>query len=375
MKNKRILVFLPNFSYKNTHGQTFIQTRIDQYLKNNYKIDLISLSKNKVIKKNRNYRIYYFQNYSEIEDFLFSNINNYNKIFIHFITFQIIKILNNFKKLNLFIWIHGIEGQKWTWYKFDLFLKPFWLFKHIIYNIIHLYYLKKFTKKNIKNIKFIFVSKWMKQVFLDDLQLWDLKIKSRVINNPINPGFFDKKIKRNYNFKNNILIIKNFYSKKYAGDTTLKYLKDFSKTDLFSKYRFTIIGDGPILKPYINKFQKFKNIKILQKFYKNDELIKFHQQNWIFFYLTRMDAQSVTLSEAISSGMVCISSNNSAIPEFIKNNKNGYLINNYEEFILCLKKLNNNHNLLKKLSLAAKISSKKLSSHEIYKEEKKFLNL
>ena len=64
-----------------------------------------------------------------------------------------------------------------------------------------------------------------------------------------------------------------------------------------------------------------------------------------------MDSQSVTLSEALSSNLICISSNNTAIPEFIKRNKNGFLIDNsYYEFEKLIQKiyLNNNYKILRK---------------------------
>ena len=374
MKNKKLLIFSPNFSYKNTHGQTFIQTRINQYSKNGYKIDLISLFHKQTIKKNKNCRIYYFKSYSEIKNFLFKNINKYNKVFIHFITFQILKILYNFKNLNLCIWIHGIEGQKWTWYKFDLFLKPYWFLRHVIYNTIHLYYLKNYIKKNIKNIKFIFVSKWMKKVFCRDLNLNISKNNFKVIPNPVDNSYF-RKFNRSKKIRNNILIIKNYGSYKYAGDITIDYLIKFSKMKLFNNFKFTLIGKGPILEKRKKFIKKLNNVKIIDNFISNEKLHRYHKENSIFIYLTRMDSQSVTLSEALSSGLVSISSNNTAIPEFINNNHNGFLINNFEDFINCIKLLNKNTKLLKKISNNSIKKSKFLQPESIYNEERKFLKL
>ena len=374
MKNKNILIFSPNYLYKNTHGQTFIKTRIKQYLKNGYNVDIISLSFKKKITKKKNYKIYYFNNYSEIRDFIFNNIYNYNKIFIHFITYQLVRILKNFKNLDMCIWIHGIEGQKWNWYKFDLFLKPYWFIKHIIYNTVHLHYLNKFIKNNIRNIKFIFVSKWMKKTFCKDLNLNIPKNKLKIIPNPIDSGYF-KKFKRSKKTLNNVLIIKNYESYKYAGDITIDYLVEFSKTRIFDKFNFTLIGTGSILEKRIHDIEKFNNIKIINKFINNETLHKYHKTNSIFIYLTRMDSQSVTLSEALSSGLVCISSNNTAIPEYIKNNFNGFLVNNYNDFYKCMKLLNLNSNLIKEISENSIKKTKFLTPESIYNEERKFLKL
>ena len=107
----------------------------------------------------------------------------------------------------------------------------------------------------------------------------------------------------------------------------------------------------------------------------NEKLHRYHKENSIFIYLTRMDSQSVTLSEALSSGLVSISSNNTAIPEFINNNHNGFLINDFEDFIDCIKLLNKNTKLLKKISNNSIKKSKFLQPESIYNEERKFLKL
>ena len=215
----------------------------------------------------------------------------------------------------------------------------------------------------------------MKNVFVKDLNIKKNLPKNIVIPNPIDNIFF-KKIKRQKKIKKNILIVKNFSSYKYAGDTTIDYLKKLSFNPIFKEFNFTIIGKGVILDRNIQKIENFKNIKIINKFLDNKNIFKYHKNNSIFIYLTRMDSQSVTLSEAISSGLVCISSKNTAIPEFIKNNYNGLLINSYGEFLNSLVLLNNNFKLLQKLSKnSIKISKKNLKSEIIFSSEQKFLSL
>ncbi len=359
---------------KSFHGQTFIKTRVNEYIKNGYEVDVLTLGKKKIIKKNNNLKFLIFNNYKEIKVFLKKNIISYNNFFIHFITFQLIKIIREFKDTNFCIWIHGIEAQKWNWYNFDLLLKPIWFFKHIIYNVIQLYFLKRFVLSNKKNIKIIFNSRWMKKVYMSDLGIKKIKNKFKIIPNPVDESFF-KRFKRQKKRKLNILIIKNFSSYKYAGDITINHLIELSRYKIFKNLNITLIGKGKILDQKISFLKKIYNIKIINKFIDNKKLIKYHQTNDVFLYLTRMDAQSVTLSEALASGLVVISSNNTAIPEFINHNKNGFLIKNFDNFYKIINDLNKNIRLIDKISKHAKNTSFYLKPNYIFKEEKKFLNL
>ena len=198
MKKNKILLFSPNISQQTYHGQTFIRTRVNQYLKNGYKIDIITIGNKKIIKKKKNLKFFVFNNYNDVKKFLKINISYYKFFFIHFITFKLIKIIKEFKNVNFVIWIHGIESQKWTWYIFDLFLKPYWLFKHIVYNFIQLYFLKNFISSNKKNLKIIFNSKWMRRVFMQDLGINKIENNFKIIPNPVDEGFFKipKRIKK-----------------------------------------------------------------------------------------------------------------------------------------------------------------------------------
>ena len=53
---------------------------------------------------------------------------------------------------------------------------------------------------------------------------------------------------------------------------------------------------------------------------------------------TRQDAQGVSMCEAMMSGLVPVTSNNTAIPEYV-NDDCGYLANNYKELALAIKEM------------------------------------
>ena len=173
---------------------------------------------------------------------------------VHFVNYRIIKFLLNYNT-NTTIFFHGVEAISSKRYIFDWKIKIIFYLKKFIFNQIQFYYLKKLLSfKN--NIKYVFVSKWMKQAIEKDLNLDFSKSQNLVIHNSVANHFLENKISNNFgNKKINVLILKNFTSYKYAGDLTLKFILKFSKSDFFENFNFTIVGNGFILNKYKKTFK------------------------------------------------------------------------------------------------------------------------
>jgi N-acetyl sugar amidotransferase len=351
----KIGIFVPNFTVnKEGHVPVFFQTRVDGYIKSGHQVEIITHSFNLEAQlENKNLTITVIKK-KEIYEYLRRTINDREILFIHFINFRIIRFLLNYN-INATVIFHGVEAISAKRYRFDWKLKPFFFFKKYIYNLIQFYFLKKIINKK-KNIKFIFVSNWMKRSIEEDLGVNFSKSQCSIIHNPVDRKFTDANFKLiNSRSKINIIVVKNFDSYKYGGDLTIKFILKFSKNKLFDNFNFTIIGRGVILEKYKKKLSNYKNINLINKFIKNKELINLYKENDIFLYLTRLDAQSVSISEALSTGMVVVSSNIAAIPEFIKDSYNGYLIeNNYESFKSKFEYIYQNKNNLEIISQNAK---------------------
>jgi N-acetyl sugar amidotransferase len=351
----KILIFVSDFTLNTAdHSSVFFKTRVIEYIKSGHQVEVITLHyepKNEyeikdltltVIKK------------KEVYEYLRGKINNIDIFFIHFINFRIIKFLLNYN-VNATIFFHGVEAISITRYIFDWYLRPIFYVKKFIYNIIQFYLLKKLINTK-KNIRFIFVSSWMKQAVEKDLNVNFLKSQSTIIHNSVSEYFFKKDFELSYNTqKINLIVVKNFNSYKYAGDLTAEYILKYSKNKFFDNFNFTIVGEGIILEKYKKKLLIHKNITIINKFVENEKLVDLYKKNHIFLYLTRLDSQSVTISEALSLGMIVVSSKIAAIPEFIKDGYNGYLIdNNYDSFEKKINYIYQNKNNLKIISENAK---------------------
>ena len=103
--------------------------------------------------------------------------------------------------------------------------------------------------------------------------------------------------------------------------------------------------------------------------YKNKkEIEKYMLESSIFLMASVSEGLPMVLLEAMSYGLPCIAYETaSGTNDIIKNNVNGYIINNRDEdeYIEKLKELMNNNNLRKKMGESAKNTSIEFSKEKI----------
>ena len=163
-----------------------------------------------------------------------------------------------------------------------------------------------------------------------------------------------------------MLSIRPYNSHKYANDITVKTILKLSEKKCFENFNFTLIGDGKYFDEITNKVKFFDNVKIIKGFIPNEEIPSIHRKNGILLIPTRQDAQGVSMCEAMSSGLVPITSNNTAIPEFITHNYNGLLYkNNPLLFANALELIFKNPDLFLKMSANAHKSIKENCDSDI----------
>ena len=170
-----------------------------------------------------------------------------------------------------------------------------------------------------------------------------------------------------------ILTIKSFASKKYGNDITTKGIVELSKRACFKDLDFEIYGSGERFDKDNAPLRKFKNVHLHNTFLTQNEIVIAHKKAGIYIGTTRMDAQGVSRDEAMSSGLVPIASNCTAIPEFVDENC-GILIppESYVELADAIENLYNNPDLFMKLSegAAKRVRSQCSKEHTIDKELK-----
>lgn len=146
-------------------------------------------------------------------------------------------------------------------------------------------------------------------------------------------------------------MIRPFYGKKYGTDIVTDALRILKHSETFKKCKFTVFGKGAITSALYREFGGMENFNINEGFLTQGQIKEFHSKNGVFLVLSRQDAQGVSMCEAMSSGLVPITSNNTAIPEFVIDGFSGILTDNDPKKVAAaIQKVANDGELFENLS-------------------------
>jgi glycosyltransferase involved in cell wall biosynthesis len=335
MKESRVCLITPGYpSQKNLYNCGFVHTRVKEYLRRGLKVDVFVFAKNIPREK------YIFEDVEVNIVNLISLrkiIKAYDFLFIHFISPPIIALLNEIDITNkkIQVWFHGAEvlSALRRLFEFNFGLPK--LARYTASNFRARFFLRRFLGKHkTEKIRYIFPSLWLKDMAERDLNFYFHNFA--IIPNPVDVGFFEFKEKHQED-RFNFLSVRSYSSYKYATDISQRIIFALNKNKRFQKYRdaikFEIYGDGKFFERHTSKLKDFKNVSIHRKFLTHEELRKVFSENGIFLCPTRQDAQGVTMCEAMSCGLVPISSYNSAIPEFVTDRVSGFLARTFDDYL------------------------------------------
>lgn len=321
------------------YRNAFIHRRVVEYHKNGLDVEVYVLNEEldkpqeylfegvKVIEGDKNHFIEYISNEKPV------------KILIHFINRHMINAINSIhEKIGIIVWIHLMESI--GWYRRLFNYKDGEFSRYILQNTRQMLNLRKFIKKsNKKDVEFIFVSNWIKNITQKDTLT---KIDNfKIIHNVVDVNLF-KYEEKNSELRKKILLIRPFESRKYANDIAIEAILKLKKKPYFSQLEFNIFGSGKLFEETVSPIRGLCNVKINETYLKHDEIKNQHKEHGIFLCPTRQDSQGVSMCEAMSSGLVPITSNNSAIPEFVEHNETGLITNSADDIAKAIDYLYNN---------------------------------
>ena len=369
----KYLIIAPGYpSEENKYNNGFIHTRVKLYLKNKMDVTIFSYTKGALRKYTyEDVTVYTGGKKAYIE---FLKEKTYDKYLVHFGFKKIIKpIIKNNSNSTIITWVHGTEALGWYRRLFAFNIKkPYRFLGYIILNIIQLNFLRRLINSNY-DITYVFVSNWMKNILEKDTHSIGKIKKYKIIPNVIDDSIFKYQEKKP-NDRLNILSIRPFQSKKYANDLTVKTILKLSTEPYFSKLKFTIYGDGRLFDKTLKPIKNIENVKIYRKFLTHNDISREHKKNGIMLIPTRQDAQGVSMCEAMSSGLVPVTSNNTAIPEYV-NNECGYLANNVDELASAITEMYYNEKVfLAKSKKAHNFIFEKCSPKKVMTEELNLIN-
>lgn len=304
---------------KMRYANGFIHARVKSYKTCNIDSEVFVLQK----KKGSDYIIdginVKIGNIKRLVD-LVNNNNEITCLCFHFLNPYMLKVIKRISRnIPICVFVHGNEAL-W-WYerifpdRFRGFIRTLKFFKYVVVNTYSICSIRQCFKNIKKEIKIICVSDWMKNVTIKNWRLYN-KFEIYVIPNVINENIFPYTEKTS-DLRFKILMIRKFDSGKYALDIAMDTIIKLSNYPEFEKIQITIIGDGWLFDTYTSMVKKYKNIKINRNLLSQEEVAKEHSLNGFFLCPTRQDAQGVSMCEAMASGLVPLTSNNTAIPEYL----------------------------------------------------------
>lgn len=240
---------------------------------------------------------------------------------VHFLDREMWEVLKHFlDRINLIIWSHGADIQPWWRRAFNYQTDQ------------ELEQAKKQSEERMAlwqevfqaagthpHIHFVYVSQYFAKEIMEDYQIELNPSQYSIIHNHIDTELFTYE-KKDPEQRKRIVTIKPFTSKKYANDLTTQGLIELSKRPCFKDLDIDIYGQGEDFDTDNKPLKAFSNVHLHQVFLRQDEIAKVHKDHGVFIATTRWDSQGVSRDEAMSSGLVVVAHNCTAIPEFMDEN-------------------------------------------------------
>ncbi len=276
-------------------------------------------------------------------------------ICVHFLDREMWEMLKGYlSQIRLIIWLHGAEIQPW-WRREYNFKTKSELEEGKKQSEIRMQFWNEVfeTAGEHSNITFVFVSHYFANEVMSDYKITLPPEQYRIIHNLIDTEMF-RYIPRDAEDRKKILTIKSFSSAVYANDLTMKGILELSKRPCFGDLEIDIYGDGNLFDKVNQPLKKFPNVHLHKTFLTAKEIAKIHKTHGVYIATTRSDTQGVSRDEAMSSGLVPIVSNCTAIPEFVDDTC-GILIpaESYVEIADAIERLYNDPELFLGLSESA----------------------
>lgn len=346
----RLLIYNENYPHlENLMGNGFVHIRVKEYAKH-HDVQVFSYfhEARKIVYEGVN--IETFDDVDKIVEA--TKAYKPDRILVHF--YQPWMLERVFKKLDIpvVIWVHGFEALGWYRRLFNYKWYSPYLLRFIYKNTLQQLDFRGLIKhaNNSDKVQFVFVSDWMKRVTETDT-LCQIK-HSHTIPNPIETNMFAYREKTSEDRKK-ILLLRNFNTYKYANDISARAILHLSKKNFFNDLSFRIIGKGQLFDKILDPIKHFPNVDITNGAVLQSKIPELHAGYGVFLCPTRQDAQGVSMCEAMSSGLVPVTSDNTAIPEFVSDRSTGFLTHNYKQVADAIEEMYMNPDLFLKMSKQA----------------------
>lgn len=290
----------------------------------------------------------------------------FKKVLVHILDKNMWSILEEFiSDLDITIWVHGSEAQVWQRRAYEFQgMADSEIFRRKKLSDQRRKFWQELINKKFSNVTLVFVSEYFKNEFVQDICDGKEDFNYEIIHNYIDKNLFPYQ-EKNVQDVYRILSIRPFSSLTYGNDLTVKAILELSKRPNFDKFIFTIVGDGPLFDETLSPIKHFKNVIIRREFLSQQQIAELHKEHGVFLVPTRMDTQGVSRGEAMSSGLVAVTTNVAAIPEFISKSEGGVVeAEDYEALAEFIYNLSKNNTTFQNYSIAGSKRVNQQCSHK-----------
>lgn len=256
-------------------------------------------------------------------------LNRFDSVLIHFVSPAMWQPLlePRWWDVPVVVWVHGFESEAWfrRWFTFlgGSRATTRALEQNVAHHQPQLALLRRIFEGERPNVTVVNISHW----FLENVVVPDVgaaPTRGVVIPNYVDGDLFTASPPQ-ADFRKKILSIRPFASTKYANDLTVEAILELSRRPYFGELSFTIVGEGALFDEVTAPLKQFPNVDLVNRFLTQEEVARAHKQHGVFLCPTRFDSQGVSMCEAMASGLVPVSTDVAAIPEFVHDGHTGLL--------------------------------------------------
>lgn len=302
-------------SYDDLYRNGFVHSRVTAYREHGMRVDVFRLRADQPTSYHEYQNIDVVTGSQQALHRMLSS-GRYKTVLVHFLDPAMWEVLSrHIDRVKVVVWVHGAEIQPYHRrdYNYETEQERQVAQKQ---SDDRMTFWRKLLQPVPTNMRLVFVSRYFAEEVMEDLGFRIPESAYAIIHNPIDTDLF-RYIPKPVEQRKKILSIRPYASRKYANDLSVAAILELSKESFFKEMEFRVIGDGHLFDTTIDPIRNFTNIIIERRFMSQNEIAELHKDYGIFLCPTRMDSQGVSKDEAMSSGLVPISTNVAAIPEFI----------------------------------------------------------
>lgn len=239
---------------------------------------------------------------------------NYDTIAVHFLLPEMWEVLQEFAHdSRVVIWLHGYEAA--MWYRRPAAYAPEALASSRALSADRRRLWRRIFRDSDPNVHFVFVSEYFADCVQQDIGVSLDRDRYSVIPNPIDTTRFQYR-EKSAAARTKILSIRP-YQPLYANDLAVRAVHYLANEPFFEQLEFTFVGDGPLFEQTLSSLRGYPNVRIERGFITQSEIADLHAEHGVFLVPTRCDSHGVSRDEAMASGLVPVTTDACAVPEFV----------------------------------------------------------